>query len=289
MSTQVHPDGKGGMSTTKADPPMPPGAPGAEPPGKKKAKPIGKLDVPPGFKEMMSPMLSKLAEQLGELADAVSSSTPTEIADDGEMPGVPGEFSAALESIQGKLGKIASMWPSSPAAASAEGEEELADAPTEMQMRAALDNVSKVFAHPKIEKSVVTKIGSKMAKDRFARLQQAAATLTSLIGELGSTPAPAAAPAPAGALGKGDTAALLKSFEAMLTPVIQGLEVVAKATGAQRAELESIKKSRGVGNAATNVEGAGAPTKEFSWPLDINNPVSKETVSKTESFFGDDR
>jgi hypothetical protein len=296
MSTQVQPDGKGGFTAagdaSKAGPPpMPPGA--GVPPGgeKKKPKAIGKLDVPPGFKEMMGPMLAKASEKLKELADAVGSSTAVEVGDDGEMPGVPAEFSDALGAIMGTLDKLAGMWPSAPSGGGAEmeGEGDEPPMPTEMQMRAALDNIGKTLGHPKVEKAIVTKIGAKMAKERFSRLQQAAQTLTSLINEL--APSAATPAAPAGGLGKSEEGkALLKSIEDMLTPVIAGLNQVGVVVKQQKSELETIKKSRGTGNAAPDVEGSGkAPASDgFSWPLDLNNPVNKETVSKTESFFGDD-
>ena len=305
MATEVRDDGKGGMTTKAGPPPMPPGgAPAgdgaAPPPGKKKPKAIGKLDVPPGFKEMMGPMLSKASEKLQELADAVGSSTPAEVGDDGEMPPVPSEFADSLNAIMGTLEKLSGMWPSAPADPDAAGDMaeggDDASAPSEMQMRAALDNVGKVFAHPKLQKALVAKIGSKMAKDRFARLQQAAQTLTALIGELAPAPA-AAAPAGAPALGKaadkdktekGD--ALLKAVEAMLGPVIKGLEGVAKTVQRQGAELDTVMKSRGIARSSTNVEESSRQQaqKSFHWPLDLNNEVSKDTVNKTESFFGDD-
>ncbi len=308
MTTQVTPDGKGGFTATantaKADPPMPPGAPGAAPgapPKKKPGKIVGKLDVPPGFKEMMAPMLAKASEALSALADAVDSSSPAEIGDDGEMPTVPAEFSDALSNIMGTLDKLAGMWPSAPAAPEEGAAEE---APTEMQMRATLDNVGKVLGSDKVVKAVVLKVGAKMAKDRFARLQTAYNQLGALIGELGPAMAPAGAPPAGGAAlgkaGKADekaekekaekaNAELVAKFEALLAPIVDGLKSVGVAVTKQQSDIVTLQKSRGAGNAA-RVEKSGGSSVELdhSWPLDMNAPVTKETVSKTESFFGED-
>lgn len=306
MPTEVRDDGKGGMTTKAGPPPMAAAAGGAAPggdppapPGKKKPKAVGKLDVPPGFKEMMGPMLSKASEKLQELADSVSSSTPGEVGDDGEMPPVPGEFSDALQGIMGTLDKLSSMWPSSPSgsATGADGADqdpsEEPPMPSEMQMRAAVDNVSKVFGHPKVVAaastgsavSVVAKIGAKMSKDRLSVLQQAHQALGSLLSQVAPPPPAAAA---AGALGKSED--LLKSIDAMLAPVISGLAKVAGVVQGQSGDISQLKKSRGAPNAATNIEGT-APVKNggaFNWPLDLNRPLTKDTVSKTESFFGDE-
>jgi hypothetical protein len=291
--TQVQPDGKGGFTAAAkaGPPPMPPGA-GGEEPGKKKPKAVGKLDVPPGFKEMMGPMLGKASEKLKELADAVSSSSPAEISDDGEMPGVPAEFSDALGAIQGTLDKLSSMWPSAPTApegGNAEGEEP--PMPTEMQMRASLDNLAKVFGRGKLEKAVIEKVGAKMAKERFAMLQQAYDQLGSLIGQLAPQ---AQQQAPAGALGKSNapTEDLLKSIEGMLTPLVDGMKKLGGAVKKQRDDINTIQKSRGIPNSAA-VEREGTPISksddDFRWPVDLNDESArKENVEKTISFFGDD-
>jgi len=309
MTTQVTPDGKGGFTaangTAKAGPPpMPPGAgvpPGeaAAPPGKKKPKAVGKLDVPPGFKEMMAPMLAKAAEALAALADAVDGSTPVDIGDDGEMPMVPGEFSDALNGIMTTLDKLAGMWPSSSggdmdAGADAADAAEEPPMPSDMQMRAALDNIGKVLGHSGVTKAAIAKVGAKMAKDRFARLQTAYDQLGSLIGELGPQIAPAAAP-PGGALksatAKSDVAdpnaAIMKALEAMLAPIVASVSAVGAVVKKQNADIATLQKSRNGGN-ASRVEKSGSrePAPDLSWPLDMNSPVTKETVSKTESFFG---
>lgn len=305
MTTQVTPDGKGGFTAASGaakagPPPMPPGVPaagaapaaGAEAPPKKK-KPMGKLDVPPGFKEMMGPMLAKVSDQLSTLADAVGTSTPAEIGDDGEMPPVPGEFSDSLNGIMSTLDKLSGMWPSAGAAPSGEpdGDEaagsEAGSAPSEMQMRAALDNIGKVLGHASVTKATVAKAGAKMAKDRLARLQTAYNQLGGLIGELGTLP-PAAPPALAKA--KGESADLMKALEAMLTPVIAGVNAMGVVVKQQRDEIATLQKSRGAGN-ASRVEKSGhasASNPDLSWPLDMNSPVTRDNVAKTESFFGDD-
>lgn len=303
MTTQVTPDGKGGFTAASGaakagPPPMPPGAPGGDaaaagpPVPPKKKKPMGKLDVPPGFKEMMGPMLAKVSEQLSTLADAVGTSTPAEIGDDGEMPPVPGEFSDSLNGIMTTLDKLAGMWPSAgggdmDAGADAADATE-APAPSDMQMRAALDNIGKVLGHSSVTKASIAKVGAKMAKDRFARLQTAYNQLGSLIGELGTTVAPTA---PAiGKTAKGETADLMKALEAMLTPVIAGVNAMGVVVKQQRDEIATLQKSRGAGH-ASRVEKSGpasASNPDLSWPLDMNAPVTKDNVAKTESFFGDD-
>jgi len=284
MATEVQPDGKGGF-TSRA---------GA---GKKTATQTQKaaMEVPPGFKEMVSPLLTKAVEMLTQLSDDLAGAKPAEVGEDGSVPGVPADFASGLQSIMGMLDKACNMYPAAPAEAP-EGEEPPAEGgeatePDEMQMRLALDNVGKVFGG-KVAKAAVLKIGAKMSKDRFTRLQQAAQVLSNLIAELGPATTAPAATTPAGKTAKNDGAQpasdpALKALEGQLTQLVEQVGKLAGVVKSTATDLAAIKKSRGAPSAAP-VETGGeqrSHDQDFSWPMDMNNPVTRDTVGKSESFF----
>lgn len=303
MTTQVHPDGKGGFTTagdtTKAGaPPVPPaaGAPGKKPPPGKDKKPApaakaGGLEVPPGFKEAMAPLLEKTAERLQALADNVDSSTPADMGDEGEMPGVPPEFMNELSAIVGLLEKAGAMWPNAPPELTdsetedgtiPEGGEATGPAVTEMQLRAAEKSIGALAKFAKravAKKDVIAKIGAKMSKDRLTRLQQAVGALSNLVNEVAGAP-----PEPPN-VEKSDKA---PAWAAELTKSVAGLGAVVKQTVA---DVSAIKKSRGLpASQGTGDVGGGAPTGDeaVSWPMDMNRPITRGNVEKSESFFDED-
>ena len=69
MSTEVQPNGKGGFSSTQ----------------KNRSSTKKKLEVPPGYKEMASPLLTKASEMLDQLASDLSSSSAADVGDDGKI------------------------------------------------------------------------------------------------------------------------------------------------------------------------------------------------------------
>ncbi len=131
------------------------------------------------------------------------------------------------------------------------------------------------------EKRAVKKAGARMAKDRLDRFQKALALLSEVLKELTDAKKPTEPSAGAaedkvekraGAPGMGDLVASIGE----LTRVVKR----------QEEELTRIRKTRGVSNAIP-VDGGGrrAEPQEVSWPLDMNRPISRDSVAKAVSFY----
>lgn len=268
------PDGRGGFSSTA------PAAPAAKTQTQKAA-----IELPPGAKEMMTPVLEKALEGLQGVIDMVGSSKVAEMPEDGSMPGVPEEVWSSLVGVVQMIGKLEGMYPKAPPADDSAEESAAEDAaeggteePGEMQMRNTL-------------KAMVTKVGAKMSKERLGRFATALDTLASILGELQTGNAPAAgvpAPAPAG---KGaPPKAPAKKAEMPLAPdpalvsLTATVAKLAEAVAKQGTTVTSIQKARGSGNAIPVEDGGGSGESEVvSWPLDMNRSV--EPRGKT-NFFG---
>lgn len=287
MGSEVRANGKGGFTKTM-----------------RKAA----FEVPPGFKEMVSPLLTKAGEMLDELTSQLGSAKPAEVGDDGSIPGVPAEWANGVATIMGLLDKAMSLYPAAPPEPE-EGMEEDPEfedptgEPTEMQMRMTLDNVSNVLGGEvsKALKSTVLKVGAKMSKERFTRLQQSYQVLGTLISELAPS---AAAPAPTGAppIGKAKddedekdkkkAAKADASSAAVLTAIQVLTEQVGKIAGvvkSQGAALQGIQKSRSApASAQAETQQVTKSADAFSWPMDMANPINRDTVDKRDGFFDED-
>lgn len=283
-ATEVTSNGRGGL-TTKS---------------KTRKSAVTKVDVPPGFKEMVTPLLEKSAELLDGLKESIGSSTVAEIDEEGGVPGIPAEIAAGFAQISNLLERASSLFPAAPEEPEVGTEGDApTEAPTEMQMRATFDNLAKVLSHSKLTKATVLKVGAKMSKDRFARLQQAAQVLSNLIAELGPS-ADAATSAPAAEPGAGAGASKSKKNEAPAGPELLTLEQgnallgqLQKMTAVmqkQSQELAQLKKSRNAPSAlaAEHIEkSADNEDQDFSWPLNMNRPMNRGSVDKSDSFFDD--
>lgn len=292
MGVEVQADGKGGFTSRTG------AGKGSYGKDKDKKKTTKAMEVPPGFKEMVSPLLTKASELLEQLAGDLDSSKAAEVGEDGEVPGVPADFASGLQHVMTMLDRACSMYPTAPPEGPAEGEGMPApeDAPAEMQMRLALDNLGKVFGSGKVEKASVLKVGAKMSKDRFTRLSQAAQVLSNLIAEL----APAANEGvDAGALGKtkkNDTTEAkpdprIDDLAKTVGALVQQVGRLAGVVKSNASDLSTIKKSR-VAPASAIVDEDGSKNvqksgDDFSWPMDIAAPINRDTVGKNEGFFDD--
>ncbi len=294
MPTELNKDGKGGFTT------------------KGRAGTI-KMDVPPGFKEMATPLLEKAQEALQAAVAELSSAKPAEVGDDGSVPGVPAEFVSSLQNVMSMLDRAANLMPAGePEMPEGEaGEEPPAEVPeeepTEMQMRMVVDGVAKVLGSKRLSKATargaIAKIGAKMSKDRYARLQQAAQVLSNLIAEL--SPAPPTGTPAVGKTAKSDpgtpeattpaagaevsqvVAQAVAPIQAQLTELAGVVKRLAGVVTSQGASLSSVAKSRPA-PAALSVEQGGEPPGQgsgFSWPMDMNSPFTRESVGKGPSFF----
>jgi hypothetical protein len=128
-------------------------------------------------------------------------------------------------------------------------------------------------------KAGVTKAGRRMAKDRLNRFQKALELLSDVLKELtaaGKEPAAGGAPDPkarkrAGTPGLGELVASVGE----LTNVVKR----------QQEELVSLRKTRATSNAIAVEGGRRRESQDVSWPLDMNRPISRDTVGKSVSFF----
>ncbi len=310
MPTEVQADGKGGFTasggTNKGAPPPPAKDPKKDPKKPDPTAKAGGMEVPPGFKEAIAPIIDKATAQLEALSEAVSGSKAADVPDDGTMPGVPAEFADGVTGVMNLLDRACSMWPAQaadpeddPTQGGDSGVDESTEgaAPAEMQMRLALDNMTKVFVGKRMSKALVQKIGAKMSKDRLTRLQQAVAQLSSLVNEVAGEPAtpPAAAGAPA--VGKGGkTAAVVAPAAKAIDPVLAALgkqieELVgsvgqlAGVVKGQGETLTAIGKSRGApsGGVVETITKGAAP--KDPWASDMAAPLPREGTAKNESFF----
>jgi len=128
------------------------------------------------------------------------------------------------------------------------------------------------------KKAGVAKAGRRMAKDRLNRFQKALELLSDVLKELtaaGKEPAAGGAPDPkrkrAGAPGLGDLVASVGE----LTNVVKR----------QQEELVSLRKTRATSNAIAVEGGRRRENQDVSWPLDMNRPISRDTIGKSVSFF----
>jgi hypothetical protein len=290
MATEIKPNGKGGFSSaTNKD-------------GKSPTAKAG-LEMPPGFKEMVTPLLDKTTEILSTLSGDLKSSSAAAVGDDGTVPGVPAEFLSGLQGAIKLLDQCSSMFPEAPPDADLLSEDAPppegdggADEQYETQMRAALDNVAKVLGSKYVRKATVTKVGAKMSKERFTRLQQAAQVLSNLISELGPTVEAAGATAPASAPPLGKTAKSepvpnpeFAALTAQLAALVDHVGKMASVLKSTQADLNVIKKSRGAPSASAPEFTTPEAKKEgFSWALDMAKPLTRENVDKSEWFTNDD-
>ncbi|HET9622030.1 MAG TPA: hypothetical protein VFP84_11730 [Kofleriaceae bacterium] len=129
----------------------------------------------------------------------------------------------------------------------------------------------------------IDKRGARMAKDRFDRFQKALELLSQVLKELTESkqsPAPVAGP------GKRTTKRDAQpSVGDLITHVTDLLAVVQN----QQQQIDRIHKAHGTSNAIL-VEGgarAGRAPVDVSWPLDMNRPISRDSVAKATSFYDD--
>jgi ribosomal protein L12E/L44/L45/RPP1/RPP2 len=240
------------------------------------------IELPPGAKEMMTPVLTKAQEALQGVLDLIKSSKVAEMPEDGSMPGVPEELWQGLVSVVESISKLEGMYPKA-----APTDEETPD-------DAALEGGETADMQMAL-KQLVTKVGAKMSKERLSRFSTALDTLASILGELqtGSAPAPAAGAPAAPPLGKGappkpekgkaaksEAAApagdpQLQVQLAQLAGLVTGL---VKAIETQGQTVQKIAKARGLGN-ALSAESSGSGDRDgggFNWPLDMNRKNTEE-------------
>jgi hypothetical protein len=136
--------------------------------------------------------------------------------------------------------------------------------------------------------SFVKKVGARMSKDRVARMRTAITALSDILSEV-----QAVASEPSEEDAEKKAAADKKTKDAE-----EKAKEAEEAKKAAEAEADKLRKSLRDANAKLekarqNVAGSGAApvekseksTKPFSWPVDMNSPMDRDSVKKGE-FFG---
>ena len=76
-----------------------------------------------------------------------------------------------------------------------------------------------------------------------------------------------------------------KKVEETVERLAGAVGALATAVKTQRDEIATLRKSRATGNALAPEVGSTRGDDMVSWPLDMNSPITRDGVSKSESFF----
>ena len=217
------------------------------------------LALPPAMKTAVLRVLAQALERLMAVATQVKDA---DASDDETDPSVPDSLTGELEDVGELLEEVG---------------EQLADPAIKA------DGKKSVAAKGRAAKAAVSKAGRRMAKDRLDRFQKALEALSSILKELTAErkpPAPAAGAAKK-SLAKGDAAP-------GMTELAASVRELTRVVKRQEEELVRMQKTRATSNAIP-VEGGSRrrETPDVSWPLDMNRPISRDTISKSVSFYDD--
>ncbi len=145
-----------------------------------------------------------------------------------------------------------------------------------------IEGIGKSFPSP-ASKAAVAKAGARMAKDRLDRFQKALALLSEVLKELTDAKKPCDPTA-----GAAEDKVAKRDAEAVpgMGQLVASIGELTRVVKRQEDELARIRQARGVSNAIP-VDGGGrrAEPQEVSWPLDMNRPISRDSVAKAVSFF----
>ena len=126
----------------------------------------------------------------------------------------------------------------------------------------------------------VEKRGAKMSKDRLARFKEALGVLGKILQELDI--AQAAGPKGRAAPTQKGADPVTKAVESLAGTVEKLAGVVQK----QGKDLRALREARPGSNVIPVEKGnAGPQVEEVSWPLDMNDPKTRQTVDKATSFI----
>jgi hypothetical protein len=131
------------------------------------------------------------------------------------------------------------------------------------------------------EKRGVKKAGARMAKDRLDRFQKALALLSEVLKELTDAKKPMEPTA-----GAAEDKVEKRDAAPGMRDLVASIGELTRVVKRQEDELARIRQTRGVSNAIP-VDGGGrrAEAQEVSWPLDMNRPISRDSVAKAVSFY----
>jgi hypothetical protein len=213
------------------------------------------LVLPPAVKNAMLRVLAQALERLMGVANRVKEAEP----DDETAASVPDDLASELEDIGELLEDIG---------------EQLADP------AAKADGKKPGATKAGSAKAGVAKAGARMAKDRLDRFQKALALLSDVLKELTEAKAPAnpTAGAAENKLAKRDAAPAMRELAASLGELTELMK-------RQTDELGRLRKTHATSNAIPVDGGRRREPQDVSWPLDMNRPISRDSVAKTVSFY----
>jgi len=136
-------------------------------------------------------------------------------------------------------------------------------------------------AKGRAKKGAVKKAGARMARDRLDRFQKALELLGQVLKELTDAKA-RVAPSAGNAEKKVEKSAGTIPGIAELVASVGELTRVVKR---QEHDLAQIRKTRGTSNAIPVDGGRRVEPADVAWPLDMNRPISRSTVTKAKSFY----
>jgi hypothetical protein len=214
------------------------------------------LVLPSAVKNAMLRVLAQALERLMGVANRVKEA---EEPDDETAASVPDDLASELEDIGELLEDIG---------------EELADP------AAKADGKKPGATKAGSAKAGVAKVGSRMAKDRLDRFQKALALLSDVLKELTEAKAPAdpTAGAAENKLAKRDADPAMRELAANLGELTELMK-------RQTDELGRLRKTHATSNAIPVDGGRRREPQDVSWPLDMNRPISRDSVAKTISFY----
>jgi len=129
----------------------------------------------------------------------------------------------------------------------------------------------------------VAKAGRRMAKDRLDRFQKALELLSDVLKELTDAKGP-----PEPTAGGAERSRRKRAGTPGVQDVLASMGELTELMKRQQDELVTLRKTRAVSNALSVDGGRRRETQDVSWPLDMNRPISRETVGKTTSFYNDE-
>jgi hypothetical protein len=228
--------------------------------GKSAQKADDELVLPGAVKNAVLRVLAQALERLMAVTNQVKEAGEP---DDGTDASVPDDVTSELEDI-GELLEDVGEQLADPA------EKAAAKRPAAAKARAA--------------KAGVAKAGRRMAKDRLERFQKALEALSAILKEL-----VAAKEAPGAIAGARPSPQVKRDVVPEMRELAAGVSELTRVVKRQEQEIVRLRKTPGTSNAIP-IEGGSRRREvlDVSWPLDMNRPISRDSVAKAVSFYDEE-
>ena len=245
----------------------------------------GHMKIPGSVKAKIESALSQAIAVLGKQLAMVKAST------EGGPPRIPTAMNTALSMVSNNIDDVMSKYGTSKTKKDGEGDTDAdavaaaAAAAGDGSAEAAADAVTKAAEAAKAE---LEKAGRSMSSARMARFNDALTALNGLMKEIVGAPKD-------GDAGNSFTSKVGKSDDTVdplvekLTEQINSLTTIVKSTvdsaKRQGEELATLRKSVGESNQSTAEDLDSSAPAEVSWPMDMNEPINKDTTPVSKSFY----